>query len=107
MNEPAITLRLISDPAELGLVHVHPACEGDDRPPSQHWYSMEHDGVGVRRRGGNMFEWRSGDGWGRVRGLPNALTMLAFHTPALAHLCALTPPEDEDDASSEPASTAG
>lgn len=76
-----LTLRLIADPAELGL-------EQPD-PPAQHWVSAD-GGRAIRRRGHGQWHWRNDTmSEGFVQSMPMALTMLAFHTPDLRHLTAL------------------
>lgn len=76
-----LTLRLIDDPAELGL-EQHGA-------PAQHWVSAD-GGRAIRRRGHGMWHWRNeAMSEGFVQSKAMALTMLAFHTPDLRHLTAL------------------
>lgn len=79
MLTPSITLRLISDPAELGL----------ERTSDDHYIDAD----------GTRHVWRDGlGGWnwevdrfgkGLCPALPLALTMLAFHSPAHRDLTAL------------------
>lgn len=76
---PSITLRLIEDPAELGLSQ-----DGARR----HWLSPG-GAMAVRRLGPAKWWWRNEHSQGAVQTMTLALTMLAFHTPELRDRLAL------------------